>query len=139
MPTTWSSGPNSVRIWPGKVKRYYPTARGWRGSWPPFRKASGPCSGNVPSGWPSAQKPVDAGREIVPSKEARALWENELLERLRTAKKALTMSVDFSSFSEASMKNIASWLVAIEKAVAELSVHAGKRIKQLKKEHDDEV
>ena len=84
-------------------------------------------------GRPTYQNLRDAGKEIVPSRQAQQVWQKELIDRLRTAKRALTVSVDFSGFGEHSMKTVATLLVEIEKAVSELSVHAGKRIEQIKR------
>jgi hypothetical protein len=73
----------------------------------------------------------EAAREIAPSREAQKVFMNEFLKRLRTAKKALTVSVDFSTAGVESMKTIAELLVKIEKACAELSIHAGKWIEEI--------
>jgi hypothetical protein len=55
------------------------------------------------------------------------------LENLRTANRALTISIDLRDASRESIEIIAKLLVEIEKRVSELSVEAGARIKELKR------
>lgn len=82
---------------------------------------------------PSYKLLRQAATEIVPSKEAEKIWIGQLLENLRSAKRALTMSIDLRDSSRESMEIIAKLLVDIEKRVSELSVEAGARIKELKR------
>jgi hypothetical protein len=82
---------------------------------------------------PSYKLLRQAATEIVPSKEAEKIWMGQLLENLRSAKRALTMSIDLRDASRESMEIIAKLLVEIEKRVSELSVEAGARIKELKR------
>lgn len=73
----------------------------------------------------------EAAKEIVPTREAEKIWMGELIERLRTAKRALTISVDLSGASEQSMRTICELLVQIEKAVSELSIAAGNQLDRI--------
>jgi hypothetical protein len=82
---------------------------------------------------PSYKLLRQAATEIVPSKEAEKIWMGQLLENLRSAKRALTMSIDLRDASRESMEIIAKLLVEIESRVSELSVEAGARIKELKR------
>ena len=74
-----------------------------------------------------------AATEIVPARQAQKIWMSELLERLRSANRLLTISVDLSNASEESLREICKLLVAIEHKVAELSIHAGKRLDHFRK------
>ena len=82
---------------------------------------------------PSYKLLRQAATEIVPSKEAKKIWMGQLLENLRSAKRALTMSIDLRDASRESMEIVAMLLVDIEKRAAELSVEAGARIKELER------
>jgi hypothetical protein len=57
----------------------------------------------------------------------------QLLENLRSAKRALTMSIDLRDASRESMEVIAKLLVDIESRVSELSVETGARIAELER------
>jgi hypothetical protein len=59
---------------------------------------------------------------------------NQLLENLKTAKRALTILADFTGVTAKTMVEVAVLLVEIEKRVAELSVQAGNRIKEIELE-----
>jgi hypothetical protein len=74
-----------------------------------------------------------AALEIVPRREAKQIMLSEFLERLRTAKRALSVSLDLSGVSIQSLKIICTLLVEIEKRVGELSVEAGSRLSELQK------
>jgi hypothetical protein len=80
---------------------------------------------------PSYKLLRQAATEIVPSKESEKIWMGQLLENLRSAKRALTMSIDLRDASRESMEIIAMLLVDIEKRTSELSIEAGGRIKEL--------
>jgi hypothetical protein len=74
---------------------------------------------------PSCKLLRKAATEIVPSKEVENIWMDQLLENLRSAKRALTISIDLRDASRESMEIIAILLVDIEKRASELSVEAG--------------
>jgi hypothetical protein len=82
---------------------------------------------------PSYKLLRQAATEIVPSKEAEKIWMGQLLENLRSAKRALTMSIDLRDASRESMEIIAKLLVEIESRVSELGIEAGARIEELKR------
>ena len=74
-----------------------------------------------------------AALEIVPVREAQKIWMGELIERLRNAKRLLTISVDFSGASEESMRDVCELLVQLEKAISELTIHAGVQLDRIQK------
>jgi hypothetical protein len=76
----------------------------------------------------------EAATQIVPSKAVEKIWVSQLLENFKTAKRALTISADFTGVTMEPMVEVAVLLVEIEKRVAELSVQAGKRIKEIELE-----
>jgi hypothetical protein len=61
------------------------------------------------------------------------IWMGELKERLRNALRLLSISVDLSGASEESMKEVCELLVRLEKAISELSIHAGNQLDQIQK------
>ena len=58
----------------------------------------------------------------------------ELIERLRNAFRLLTISVDLSGASEGSMKTVCDLLLRLEKAISELSIHAGNQLDRTPKQ-----
>jgi hypothetical protein len=76
----------------------------------------------------------EAARQIVRSKAVEKIWVGQLLKSFKTAKRALTISADFTGVTAKSMGEVAVLLVEIEKRVAELSVQAGKRIEEIELE-----
>jgi hypothetical protein len=75
----------------------------------------------------------EAAKAIVPSKEAEKIWMGQLIERLRTVRRTLQVSVDLSGASEANLRIICELLVQIEWQVSELSVEAGSRLERLQR------
>jgi hypothetical protein len=76
----------------------------------------------------------EAATQIVPTKAVQKIWVGQLFESLRTAKRALTISADFSGVPRESLEKVAGLLVDIEKRVAEISVPVGKRIEEIERE-----
>jgi hypothetical protein len=70
---------------------------------------------------------------LLPAREAQKIWMGELLERLRNALRLVSVSVDLSGASKESMKTVCELLVRLEKAISELSIHAGNQLDQIKK------
>src|SRR5262249_5723302 len=75
----------------------------------------------------------EAAKQIVPAREAQKIWMGEFLERLRNALRLLTISIDLSGATEESMKTVCELLVRLEKAISELSIHAGKELDRVQK------
>ena len=88
--------------------------------------------------WSDYRAIREAAKEIVPAREAQKIWMGELIERLRNALRLLTISVDLSGASEESMRTVSELLVRLEKAISELSIHAGAQLDRIQKTNASE-
>jgi hypothetical protein len=84
---------------------------------------------------PTYQTIKETALEIVPTEQTKKVWTQDLMNRLRTAGRALKMSPDFSILGLDSTLKIVFELVKIRQALDEIQMIAENRAAQLQREH----
>jgi hypothetical protein len=82
---------------------------------------------------PSYKTLHEAACEIVSSKEVKKIWMGQVIGKLKSVDRSLTMSIDLRNASLESTETIGKLLMKIEKKVSELSIEVGERWEKLKR------